>query len=63
MITEEVTYSPVPTNGAVSLGLSPAPFLNEGGVVETRPGCPSSLGRVLEIPLPRSSKASFSGGT
>ena len=63
IFTARVTYSPVPTNGAVSLGSSAAPFLDEGEVVETKPDCPPSLGRVLEFPLPQSSKASFSGGT
>ena len=43
MISERVTYSPVPINGVVSLGSSTAPFLDEGEVLETIPGGPPSL--------------------
>ena len=54
-----MTYCPSPTNGVVSFESLAAPFLDEGEVVETSPGCALSIGRDFEIPALPSSTALF----
>ena len=56
-----MTYCPSPTNGVVSFESLAAPFLDEGEVVETSPGCVLSPKRDFKIPeLQLSSVALFS---